>query len=73
MPTEKRRLNLSLTKEAGIALKQLAKRDQVPEATKALDLLVRALEIDEDDVWNAVCEKRDTTKAKFVSHKDAWL
>lgn len=73
MPTEKRRLNLSLTKEADMALKKIARRDNVPEATKALDLLINALEIDEDEIWNAVAEKRDTAKAKFIKHKNAWL
>lgn len=73
MPTEKRRLNLSLTKEADLALKKLARRDNVPEATKALDLLISALEIDEDEVWNAAAQKRDTAKGKFIKHKDVWL
>lgn len=73
MPTEKRRLNLSLTREADMALRKIASRDNVPEATKALELLINALEIDEDEVWNVVAQKRDTTKATFVKHKNAWL
>lgn len=73
MPTEKRRLNLSLTKEADMVLKKIARRDNVPEATKALDLLISALEVDEDEIWNAVAQKRDTAKAIFIKHKDAWL
>ncbi len=73
MPTQKRRLNLSLTKEAEIALKKIAQRDNVPEATKALDLLISALEVDEDEVWGAIAQKRETTHTTFIKHKDAWL
>lgn len=73
MPTQKRRLNVSLTKEVDVALKKIARRDQVPEATKALELLMRAIEVDEDEVWDARARKRDTAKATFIKHSDAWI
>lgn len=72
MPTLKKRINVSLTEEIEQALTLLAKRDDVPQATKALHLLQLALEIEEDDVWNAIAQKRDTKDAEFVSHADAW-
>ena len=50
----------------------LAKRDEVPQATKALYLLRLALEIEEDDMLNALAAERDTGKAAFVSHTKAW-
>ena len=53
-------------------VRQLAKRDYVPEATKVSQLLEVALEIDEDAVWDAVAAKRDKKNAKFLSHKKAW-
>jgi len=53
-------------------VRQLAKRDHVPEATKVSQLLEVALEIDEDAVWDAVAAKRDKKNSKFLSHKKAW-
>ncbi len=50
----------------------IAKRDQVPEATKAAELLRTALEIEEDEVLGEIASKRDIKKAKFISHKKAW-
>lgn len=72
MPTLKKRLNMSLPRDIDAALSALAERDDVPQATKALHLIQLALEIEEDDVWNAIAEKRDTRNAKFVSHDEAW-
>lgn len=72
MPTLKKRLNMSLPEDVEAAVAALAKRDDVPQATKALHLIQMALEIEEDDVWNAIAEKRDTKDAKFLSHEEAW-
>jgi len=63
---------MSLPQDIEKALSTLAKRDDVPQAAKALYLIRVALEIEEDDVWNALAEKRDTKNAKFVSHENAW-
>ena len=72
MPTTKKRVNISISKPLEEALEKLARRDQVPEATKAAELLQAAIELDEDQVWDAVASKRDTKNTKFVSHKKAW-
>jgi cell wall assembly regulator SMI1 len=72
MPTSKKRLNMSLPEDIRAALSALAKRDDVTPTTKALHLITLALEIEEDDVWNAIAENRDTNDAQFVSHEDAW-
>lgn len=72
MPTLKKRLNMSLPEDVEAAVAALAERDDVPQATKALHLIQLALEIEEDDVWNAIAEKRDTKDAKFLSHEKAW-
>lgn len=53
-------------------LTQLAKRDQVPTATKTAELIQRALEIEEDDLFNAIAAKRDTKVTQFVKHAQAW-
>ncbi len=72
MPTTKKRINISISKELDNALIKLAKRDQVPQATKAEHLLRFALEIEEDNILNTIAEIRDTSSAKFVFHKVAW-
>ena len=72
MATNKKRINISIPKDIELTLRQLAKRDDVPQATKAVHLLKLAIEIDEDDTLNQLALKRDIKKAKFISHKKAW-
>jgi len=54
------------------ALTTLARRDNIPQATKAVRLLETAIELEEDQVWDALAKKRDTKGARFVSHESAW-
>lgn len=72
MSTTKKRINISIPKSLDYALERLSKRDQVPQATKAAELLRLAVEIEEDQVWNEIASKRDIPKSKFISHKKAW-
>ena len=72
MPTTKYRLNVSLSDEMKAALQKIAERDRVPEATKAARLIETALEVEEDMVWDALAQRRDKKKVRFVSHKCAW-
>jgi len=68
----KKRINISVSKEVDAAMVALAKRDRMPVATKASHLLSLALETEEDQVLDALAAKRDTPRAKFVSHALAW-
>jgi len=72
MPTTKKRVIITISKSVERALELLAKRDQMPQATKAAHLLETALELEEDRVWDQVVTKRDTKDARLVSHKRAW-
>ncbi|MDO8581873.1 MAG: hypothetical protein Q7S16_03280 [bacterium] len=72
MPTLKRRLNISLSATMDAALTHLAKRDDMPTATKAVDLLRIAFEVEEDELWDQLARGRDTKKASFVPHHKAW-
>ncbi len=49
----------------------LAKRDDVPQATKAGHLLAQAIEMEEDAVWDAIAMERAKTP-RFVSHEKVW-
>ena len=72
MPTTKTRINISLPDEVKEALSKLAKRDRIPEATKAARLLEVALEVEEDLFWNKIAEKRDKKQTRFITHASAW-
>lgn len=72
MPTSKKRIAITLPQEVEEMLSLLAKRDKVPMATKVIQLVRMALEIEEDAVWLAIAEERDTPDAKFISHEKAW-
>ncbi len=53
-------------------LGKIAKRDNMPQATGATGLLRLALELEEDQVWNALAQKRDTKSARFLSYEKTW-
>ncbi|HEY4506401.1 MAG TPA: hypothetical protein VJJ24_03070 [Candidatus Paceibacterota bacterium] len=72
MPTTKNRINITVSREVEDAIERLARRDHVPEATKASELLRLAIELEEDIVLGEIVTRRDTSKTKFVSHKKAW-
>lgn len=72
MATIKKRINISVSKDLDTILERLAKRDKVPQATKARHLLSLALEIEEDEVLNTIASLRDRKSSKLVSHAFAW-
>ena len=72
MPTLKRRLNITLEPDIEKALAFLSQRDEVPEATKVAELLERAIEIEEDTIWNAIAEERLKTAKKWITHESVW-
>ena len=70
MPTKKKRLNLTLPKNVALYLQKIAIRDEVSQSQKAVELIKEALEIEEDEYFSALAEKRDRPGAKFVSFED---
>lgn len=44
----------------------------MPAATKAEYLLEIGLELEEDQAWDQIAAKRDTEKARFLSHAQAF-
>lgn len=72
MATNKKRINISVPKDLELILGELAGRDDVPVATKALELIKIGIEIDEDEIWDKLASERDTKDAKFISHKEFW-
>jgi len=70
MATTKKRINISVGKSTRTALNLLARRDEVPVATKAARLLEEALELDEDIRLGAFVKNR-LHSARFVKDRDA--
>ncbi len=71
MPTSKKRLNITLSPELERAVAILAKRDALPQAQKATELLKIALEIEEDHVWDEIAGRREG-RVRFLPHETAW-
>ncbi len=73
MSTTKYRVNLSVSPGLKQALQKLAKRDHTSVATKTVDLVRSALEIEEDAMLIKLAEERETKGGKFVPHHAAWV
>ncbi len=72
MATTKRRLNISLSPEVDSLIKEIAKRDRVPEATKVAELLKISLTLEEDKALSILGESRLKQPGKKISHDDIW-
>lgn len=72
MATTKDRINISVSKDMRRALGLLARRDEVPEATKAADLLQIALEIEEDRYFSKLADERLKKNTKWLTHEEVW-
>lgn len=68
MSTIKSRLNISLPDDTKKALLSIAKRDQMPAATKAVRLMEIGMETEEDEVWDQIAASRDNKDTIFHSH-----
>ena len=73
MPTQKKRINVTLPEHLAVFLEQVALRDDVPEATKAAEMLEKAMELEEDEYFSAIADRRVANKkAGWMSHKEFW-
>lgn len=73
MPTIKRRINITTDQDVEKSLLAAAKRDRVPVAAKAAELIRLALELEEDLALSTLAEERlCDKKIKWVSHKEVW-
>jgi len=72
MSTTKSRLNISLPDDTKKVLLSIAKRDQMPAATKAVRLMEIGMETEEDEVWDKIAASRDKKDAIFRSHTEAF-
>ena len=68
MSTAKSRINISLPDDVKKTLISIAKRDQMPAATKAARLIEIGMEVEEDDSWDKIAASRDNENSVFHSH-----
>ena len=73
MPTTKQRINVTVDKETGWALKHLAKMHNVPIATKTAEIIRDALDLQEDLILAEMVEGRMKDKnKKYIDHDTFW-
>lgn len=72
MATTKRRLNITLSPEIDELIKEIAKRDAVPQATKVAELLRLSLLQEEDRALSALGDERLVDKGRKLSHTEVW-
>jgi len=72
MATTKTRINISLSKPLIKTLRDLAKRDDVPVATKTSELVKWALEMEEDFMLGEIAKRREKVTRQWISHEKAW-
>lgn len=73
MATAKTRINISVSKRMRDDLRSLAKRDQKPLASKVIDLVEQALELEEDIFLSRIADERlKNYKGPWLSHKEVW-
>ena len=68
MSTSKSRINVSLPDDVKLALTNIAKRDQMPAATKAVRLIEIGIETEEDAIWDKIAASRDRKDSTFLPH-----
>ena len=73
MPTKKKRINITVSDEEADLIELLAKKDGVPVAAKAKELLEMGMEYIEDLGFSMIAAERmandDGTR---ISHEEAW-
>lgn len=72
MPTEKRRLNLTIDDATLAALAQLAEVRGESMSSVGIDLIRFALDLQEDRHFSAVADKRLSSRERRIPHAHVW-
>jgi len=70
MTTTKQRINISVSRSTRKTLEALAKRDEMPVASKVTDLVLQMLELEEDRVLSAIADERLKGKVRWIKDSD---
>ncbi len=72
MPTAKRRVSISPDDHLYAALSVLARRQKRALSSVALDLVRKAIELEEDAYFSRIADERLSQKERAVGHDEAW-
>lgn len=73
MPTQKKRINVTLPDHVAVFLQNIALRDDVPQATKAADLIAMAMVIEEDFQDTKIADEIiRRSKGETITHDAFW-
>ena len=72
MPTAKKRINITVDDEMYEALELLSEKKQKSVSGTSLDLLEKAIELEEDFHFSKVADERLSKKQKRIPHTKAW-
>lgn len=71
MPTTKKRLNITLSRDLDRAVSLGARARNIPEATLVAELVRSALELEEDIALGELVRPRQKG-GRYISHEKAW-
>ena len=72
MTSREHRISISLSVKMKNILSALAKRDNVSESVKAMELIELGILTDEDRAFERLAASRETKNAQFISHEEVW-
>ena len=72
MPTDKKRINITVDDDLYDALERLSDRRDESVSRTSLKLIEQALEYQEDFHWSKVADRRLKKRQRRVPHEDAW-
>jgi predicted DNA-binding protein len=73
MGTDKKRLNITLTPELEEAIELMAEHESKPQATKARELLEKAVELEEEMILARIAhERKRESDGKYITHEELW-
>jgi predicted DNA-binding protein len=72
MPTNKRRINITINEDLYKALALLSKRRCQSLAGLSFDLIEKAIELEEDIYFSRIADERLSKKERRVPHDKVW-
>jgi predicted DNA-binding protein len=72
MPTQKKRINITVDDVIYRSLDRLSRKEQRTLSSVSLQLIEKALELEEDLYFSREADKRLSKKDKRISHAKAW-
>ncbi|GAB7140279.1 hypothetical protein RsTz2092_02270 [Deferribacterales bacterium RsTz2092] len=66
------RINVTVPVDVVAMLNSRARKQHIPVSRVASDLIVKAMEYDEDVYFSRIAEETEATNKRWISHEDAW-